>query len=113
MNLAAIWWTLGKLPNIWVYTSAFVGHALLDRLWLFPDTFLLAAARWRFHVWGKRGSEQKAMRTAYWVAFTRRPELWGWELGGFIALGIFIWRKRLYRRDHLLSFLLTGRTDLL
>lgn len=113
VNLVAIWWTLGKLPNIWVYTSAFVGHALLDRLWHYPDTFYWPLRGWRFHVWGKRGSEQKEMRKAYWVAFTRRPELWGWELGGIIALGFFIWRKRLYRRDHLLSFLLTGRTDLL
>jgi inner membrane protein len=60
-------------------------------------------------VWGKQGSEQEKIGKAYWAAFTRRRELWGWELGGLLALAIFVWRRRLYRRDNLIEFLLTGR----
>lgn len=34
---------------------------------------------------GKSGSEQEKIGLAYWYAFTRRPELWGWELAGILA----------------------------
>ena len=108
-NLAVIWITVGRLRWAWVYMAAFVGHALLDRLWFFPNTFYWPLRGWRFHVWGKQGSEQSRIGKAYWYAFTRRTELWGWELGGLVALAIFVWRKRLYRRDNFLAFLLTGR----
>ncbi len=109
-NLTVLWLAVERLPAAGVYVASFLGHALLDRLWLFPDTFYWPLRGWRFHVWGKRGSEQKAMSKAYWYAFTRRPELWGWELGGLIALAIFVWRNQLYRRQLLLNFVLTGRT---
>jgi len=91
------------------YALAFGGHALLDRLWFFRDTFYWPLRGWRFHVWGKRGSEQAKIGWAYWYAFTRRPELWGWELGGLLALGWFVWRHRLYRWENLWAFVLTGR----
>lgn len=96
-------------PRAWRYTLAFVGHALLDRIWLFPNTFYWPLRGWRFHVWGQRGSEQRDMGRAYWVTFTRRPELWGWEVGGLLALGWFVWRHHLYRRAHFRHFVLTGR----
>lgn len=94
---------------IWVYTAAALGHALLDRLWHYPDTFYWPFRGWRFHVWGKRGSEQEKIGLAYWYAFTRRPELWVWEAGGLLALAIFVWRHRLYRADRLLDLLFSGR----
>lgn len=109
-NLVVLWLGAGRLPAAGIYTASFLGHALLDRLWLFPNTFYWPLHGWRFHVWGKRGSEQKEIGKAYWYAFTRRPELWGWELGGLIALAIFVWRQRLYRKQFLLDFILTGRT---
>ena len=92
-----------------VYGIAFVGHALVDRIWYFRDTFYWPLRGWRFHVWGKQGSEQEKIGLAYWYAFTRRPELWGWELGGAAALILFILRHRLYRRTPLLHFVRTGR----
>jgi hypothetical protein len=110
-NLFIVWITFARYPQIWVYMSAWIGHALLDRLWLFPKTFYWPLRGWRFHVWGKQGSEQKEISKAYWVAFTRRRELWLWELGGLLALAIFVWRRRLYRWDHLMEFILTGRID--
>ncbi len=102
--------TIVKLPQLWIYGAAFVGHAILDRIWLFPNTFYWPFRGWRFHVWGKRGSEQEKIGLAYWFAFTRRPELWIWEVGGLIALALFVWRHKLYRLPNLLNFLLTGRT---
>lgn len=110
-NLLVFWVTVVRIPRIWVYSAAWLGHALLDRLWLFPNTFYWPLRGWRFHVWGKQGSEQEEIGKAYWYAFTRRKELWGWELGGLLALAIFVWRRRLYRRDNLLEFLLTGRCN--
>jgi hypothetical protein len=98
-----------QIPQLWVYAAAFVGHALLDRLWFFPDTFYWPLRGLRFHVWRKRGSEQEEIGKAYWIAFTRRPELWGWEVGGLLALAWFVWRYRLYRPRRLLAFARTGR----
>lgn len=106
---AAVILTATKLRSSWVYGVAIAGHALFDRIWLFSDTFYWPFHGWRFHVWGKRGSEQEKIGNAYWYAFTRRPELWIWEVGGLLALAWFVWRHRLYRPANLLSFILTGR----
>lgn len=107
--LAVLWLTARRMPTLRVYGLAWFGHAVLDRLWFFPDTFFWPLRGWRFHSWGKRGSEQKKLGLAYWFAFTRRPELWGWEVGGLLALAWFIWRHKLYKADHLWVFLKTGR----
>lgn len=96
-------------PARLVYALAYVGHAVGDRIWFFPDTFYWPLRGWRFHTWGKRGSEQEKIGLAYWFAFTRRPELWGWEVGGLLAGAWFIWRQRLYRWENLRRFILTGR----
>ncbi|GIK73662.1 MAG: hypothetical protein BroJett021_26500 [Chloroflexota bacterium] len=109
VNLLVLWATLGRFRSIGVYVAAFLGHALLDRLWMFPNTFYWPLRGWRFHVWGKRGSEQEKIGMAYWIAFTRRPELWGWELGGVLALILFVWRRRLHRWENLRRFLYTGQ----
>ena len=101
-------WLLIRRPRARVYCAAFLGHALLDRIWWYPDTFYWPLRGWRFHVWRRQGSEQAAMGKAYWFAFTRRPELWGWEVGGLLALAWLVWRHRLYHPRRLLTFLLTG-----
>ena len=111
-HLALVFLTLYRIPQISLYTAAFVGHMVLDRIWFFPDTFYWPLRGWRFHVWGKQGSEQQEIGRAYWFAFTRRPELWIWELGGILALAWFAWRHRLYRPRRLLDFLLSGRPQL-
>lgn len=108
-NLSVLWIMWRYLGARWPYGAAFLGHALLDRLWYFPNTFYWPLRGWRFHVWGKRGSEQADIGRAYWITFTRRSELWGWELGGFVALLIFVWRHRLYQWPQLRNFLLQGR----
>lgn len=108
-NLLVVWLVAGRFPKLWVYAAAWLGHAVLDRLWHFPDTFYWPLRGWRFHVWGKQGSEQPAIGRAYWIAFTRRKELWGWELGGLLALAIFVWHRRLYRWDRLVRFVTTGK----
>ncbi|MCQ3978920.1 MAG: hypothetical protein DPW09_36315, partial [Anaerolineae bacterium] len=64
---------------------------------------------WRFHVWRKTGSEQGHIGLAYWYTFTRRPELWIWEVGGILAGLWLVWRYRLYRFDRLWFLLRTGR----
>jgi hypothetical protein len=104
------WQRCRRIPRCGAaYGLAFVGHAILDRIWFFPDTFYWPLRGWRFHVWRKQGSEQEGMGKAYWFTFTRRPELWIWEAGGLLALAWVIWRHRLYRPRRLLAFLLTGR----
>jgi hypothetical protein len=102
-------WTWRNWPRGAVYSLTFLGHAVLDRIWFYPDTFYWPLRGWRFHVWGKQGSEQKEIGKAYWFAFTRRPELWLWEIGGLLALAWVIWRHRLYYPKRLFAFLWTGR----
>jgi hypothetical protein len=111
-QVAVVLLTVFRYPHLWLYSTAFVGHSFLDRIWNFPSTFYWPLRGWRFHVWGKQGSEQEKIGLAYWFAFTRRPELWGWELGGILALALFLWRHHLYRPARLLGFLLTGKTDI-
>lgn len=108
-NLLIIWVTLARFPQVWVYTSAWVGHAVLDRLWFFPRTFYWPLRGWRFQEWRKQGSEQEEIGKAYVSAFAKRRELWAWEVGGLLALAFFVWRHKLYRRERLASFVLTGR----
>lgn len=108
-HLAAVTLAVTKLPRLRLLTAVFVGHIILDRIWFYPATFYWPFLGWRFHVWGKRGSEQQEIGKAYWIAFTRRPELWGWEAGGLLALAWFVWRHRLYEPRRLLDFALTGR----
>jgi hypothetical protein len=108
-HLAVLGLTLWLKPAWWPYALAFNGHALLDRLWLFKDTWYWPFRGWRFHVWRKTGSEQADMKWAYWYAFTRRPELWGWELGGLLAGLWLVWRYRLFHPARWWAFLGTGR----
>lgn len=100
-----------RAPHLLAYALAFNGHAVLDRLWFFHDTWYWPLRGWRFHVWGKQGSEQRDIRLAYWYAFTRRPELWGWEAGGALAALYVVLRHRLWRGERLLRLLQTGRLD--
>jgi hypothetical protein len=109
IHLAVLGVAVWRKPKGWPYLLAFNGHALLDRLWLFHDTWYWPFRGWRFHVWGKAGSEQVDMRLAYWYAFTRRPELWIWELGGILAGLWLVFRHRLYRGDRLWFLIRTGR----
>lgn len=101
----AVW----RKPQGWPYLLAFNGHALLDRLWQFHDTWYWPFRGLRFHVWQKSGSEQEDIKLAYWYAFTKRPELWGWELGGMLAGLWFLIRRRLYQADRAWYFVRTGR----
>jgi hypothetical protein len=109
VHLAVLAITLWRKPWWWPYALAFNGHAILDRLWFFKDTWYWPWRGWRFHVWRKEGSEQANMKLAYWYAFTRRPELWGWELGGLLAGLWFVLRHRLYHPERALHLLKTGR----
>ncbi|MCB9107282.1 MAG: hypothetical protein H6633_23965 [Anaerolineales bacterium] len=109
VHAAVFIWAVWQRPSWWPYLIAFNGHALLDRLWFFYDTWYWPFRGWRFHVWQKTGSEQQDIRLAYWYAFTRRPELWGWEVGGLLAGLWFVMRHRLYRLDRLGYLLRTGR----
>lgn len=98
-----------KKPRGWQYLLAFNGHAILDRLWTFHQTWYWPLKGWRFQTWGKQGSEQTDIKRAYWYAFTRRPELWGWEAGGLLAGLWFVMRNRLYRWPRLKTLLFTGK----
>jgi hypothetical protein len=108
-HIAVLTTVVGKFPGKSVYALAFNGHAILDRLWKFHDTWYWPFRGWRFHVWRKRGSEQEDIRLAYWYAFTRRPELWGWEAGGVVAFAWFVLSNRLWERQRLLQILKSGK----
>lgn len=109
LHLALMGMTLWKRRNWLPYVLAFNGHALVDRLWFFPNTFYWPLRGWRFHVWQKAGSEQTNIKQAYWHAFTRRPELWMWEVGGLTAALWFVFSHRLYQPERFWRLLRTGR----
>ncbi|MBA3531239.1 MAG: hypothetical protein H0T73_04875 [Ardenticatenales bacterium] len=108
-HLALFLLVFWKAPHRMVYALAFNGHALVDRLWFFPDTWYWPVRGWRFHVWRRSGSEQPDIKRAYWYTFTRRPELWLWELGGAVAFLWFVLSNRLWARARLKHILQTGR----
>ena len=107
--LGVFLWALRGGARLRHYAAAFIGHLFLDRLWHYRDTFYWPLRGWRFHMWTKQGSEQESIGSAYWYTFTRRPELWIWEVGGLLALLWFVWRHKLYRPRILVRFLLNGR----
>lgn len=107
-HVGVLGYAIVKQPRGWVYALVFNGHAVLDRLWLFHDTWYWPFKGWRFHVWGKRGSEQQDIKLAYWYAFTKRPELWGWEVGGLLAGLWVVFRHRLYRPNRAWHLICTG-----
>jgi hypothetical protein len=109
VHLGLLLYIAWKKPAWWVYGLAFNGHAILDRLWLFRNTWYWPFTGWHFHVWRKVGSEQQDIKLAYWYAFTRRPELWLWEVGGLLAGLWLIIRYRLYHPARLWGLLRTGR----
>lgn len=107
-NLAVL--AVGLWKRDWLpYALAFNGHVVVDRLWWFRETFYWPFLGLRFHAWQKAGSEQEDIGLAYWHAFTRRPELWVWEVGGFIAGAWFMVDNGLYRAERLWQFIRTGR----
>ncbi len=108
-NLTVFAVTSRRSRGVQPYALAFIGHAIIDRLWFFPDTFFWPLRGWRFHEWKKAGSEQTDIRRAYLTTFTQRRDLWGWEMGGLL---VFLWlalRHRLYRPARLWQFLSTGQ----
>jgi len=109
LHLAVMVTTLWRRPEWWPYALAFNIHMLLDRLWHFHDTFYWPLRGWRFHSWRKAGSEQEDIKQASWRAFTRRPELWVWEVGGIVAALWFVMTNRLYRPERLWHLVRTGR----
>jgi len=64
VHLAVLLYVIVKKPAWWLYGLAFNGHAILDRLWLFHDTWYWPFRGLRFHVWGKQGSEQQDIKLA-------------------------------------------------
>ena len=54
LGVAAL--TIRRFPRGWAYGAAFLGHALIDRIWFYPDTFFWPFRGLRFHVWRKQGS---------------------------------------------------------
>jgi len=108
-HLLVFGFALIKKPRGWQYLLAFNGHAILDRLWTFRQTWYWPFNGWQFETWRKQGSEQTDIKRAYWYAFTRRRELWLWELGGLLAGGLFVWQHQLYRWPQLKAVILTGK----
>lgn len=106
VHLVVLGYTLWKQPRGWPYLLAFNGHALLDRLWFFPNTWYWPFLGWRFTVWHNNQAE---LGNAYWHAFTRRLDLLVWEAGGLLAAAWFIRRHRLYNLKRLRRMLRTGK----
>ncbi len=91
-----------------VYSLAFSGHLILDRMWRYPETLFYPLLGDRFSTWVDL-STLRAMAEAYAGIYRERPLLWVLELGGVIVLAAFVWQARLYRSERLQYFLRWGR----
>ncbi|MFQ6014054.1 MAG: hypothetical protein ACE5NP_01250 [Anaerolineae bacterium] len=99
---------LRRLRHGLVYVLAFNGHALIDRLWFFPRTFLWPFLGRRFHRWQHR-SPQHNMWQAYLHTFIGDGRLLAYEVVGLGLLAWLVSSYRLYRSANLFRFLRTGR----
>ena len=83
------------------------------RLYLFWVVFFLLqqTAFLSFNYYRLQAIPWPEILLAYWYAFTRRPELWGWEVGGLMAGLWFVWRHQLYRPSRLKQLVITGRAS--
>jgi len=109
VHLSLFIYTLWKKPKWWPYALAFNGHAILDRLWFFKQTWYWPLAGWRFTVWKKEGNDQIDIKNAYWHAFTTQPEVIRWEIGGLLVGLWFVIRHKLYDPQRLVYFISSGK----
>jgi hypothetical protein len=107
LHLVVLLLTLWKAPDHLVYALTFNGHAIADRQWFHPQTFLWPLLGWGFYTWRSKEAQEGDSLKAYQHDFINRR--WLWEIGGMIALLWFIGRNHLWERERLVHLLLTGR----
>jgi len=109
-NLTVFAVTSRRSRGVQPYALAFIGHAIIDRLWFFPDTFFWPLRGWRFHEWKKAriGADGHPARIPDHLHPASRFVGMG-RVGGLL---VFLWlalRHRLYRPARLWQFLSTGQ----
>ena len=100
-----IWW--GR-PGWRPYALALNGHLLADRLWYHPDTLFWPGRGWHFQRQHRPGRRHRSL-AAYWRRLRRSPLSLSLEIGGTLALLLFIWWARLFRPSRVWRFATTGR----
>ena len=98
-----------RLRSEWLpYALISSSHLLADQMWKYPHTLLFPFSG-RFDSWKFMGTPS-AMLDAY-AEIATRPAIMAVEAVGLALLGWLVHRHRLYSRDSLKRFLLTGRPD--
>ncbi len=90
------------------YLLAFSGHLLADRMWGFQESLFYPLGAGYWHPWMHVGAPQ-AMLDAYLHIIRTTPIIVAFEVIGLGLLAWFIWERRLWRRDRLMTWLRTGR----
>ena len=98
-----------QLKPEWLpYAVISSSHLLADQMWKYPRTLLFPFSG-RFDSWKFMGTPS-AMLDAY-AEIATRPGIMAVETVGLALLGWLVRRHRLYRKNALTRFLLTGETD--
>lgn len=112
-NLCLLVIALLWLPRSLPYILACNGHILADHMWNHTETFWWPLFGWSTFWQFRFMNSPEAMLTVYLEIIQRYPHVWVVEL---IAVGFLGWlslKYTLYKKDHLIYFLRTGRFKLL
>lgn len=97
-----------RKPEWWPYALAVNGHLLADAVWHQPDTLFWPGRGRHFHRRQTPGWYNSSFKD-YLHHLLSQPRAVRLELGGGLALLLFIWLTRLFRPASLWRFLRSGR----
>jgi len=100
--LAVLLWQRRRLGNPWIYWGCWMGHLLLDRVWIFN----LEAFFWPFM--GVFPPLEQPIWRRWWHAFHRPFNVAG-EVAGFLTLTFLFVKFELFRWEKFLRLARTGR----
>jgi hypothetical protein len=96
-----------QLKPEWLpYALVVNSHLFFDQMWKYPRTLLFPFSG-RFDSWRYMGTPS-AMLDAY-AEIATRPAIVAVEVIGLVLLGVLVQRHRLYEKNSLKRFLLTGK----
>ncbi len=90
------------------YLLAFSAHLIQDRMWGFTQTLLWPLRGWSWHPWQHVGTPQEMLH-AYLQIIVQEPILITLDAIGAALLIWFLWDRKLFQRERLVSFLRRGR----
>ena len=110
-HLLLLLFVFWRKPGWWPYALATNGHLLADALWHQPRTLFWPGLGRHFHRRHPPGWPRTRLidHLRHLLRTSRHRRARNLEIGGGLALLLFIWLARLFHPGHLWRFLRTGR----